>query len=267
MSAPLVIQSRDNPLLAKVRKLIRNSTGYRHEGLVWLEGDHLCRALHERGQQAKHAIVIDEVWDCQSHIRTLATSAQNVYLVSANLFKSISGLESAASIGFIYELPHTAQYPSPTDVPIWAPQPTVILDRLQDPGNAGSILRTASAMGFRQIIALEGTVALWSPKVLRAGMGAHFNLQIYECVAFEHMAHFPLPLITTSSHSPHQLGATPLPHACAWVFGHEGQGTRAEWSPLAHLQISIAQPGGEESLNVAAAAAICLYESTCIHKR
>lgn len=262
MSAPLVIQSRDNPLLAKVRKLTRNSTGYRHEGQVWLEGDHLCRALHERGQQAQQAIVIDEVWASQSHIRALAATAQNAYLVSAALFKTISGLESAANIGFIYHLPHTAEYSSPTEVPVWASQPTVILDRLQDPGNAGSILRTASAMGFRQIIALEGTVALWSPKVLRAGMGAHFNLQLYECIAFEHMTDFPLPLITTSSHTPHQLGASPLPHPCAWVFGHEGQGTRAEWSQLSGQQIGIAQPGGEESLNVAAAAAICLYEST-----
>jgi TrmH family RNA methyltransferase len=255
-TTPLVIQSRDNPLLMKVRKLNRHSSGYRQSHQVWLEGDHLCRALHERGHQAQQAIVVDHIWDTQSDIRTLASTAQSVALVSESLFASISGLESPASMGFIYALP-----PTPTH-PTWLTQPTVILDRLQDPGNAGSILRTSSAMGFCQIIALEGTVALWSPKVLRAGMGAHFHLRLYECVPLEHLSTLPMPIISTSSHAAQSLRATALPHPCAWVFGHEGQGIHSDWQNLGHQPIRIPQPGGEESLNVAAAAAICLYESS-----
>ena len=154
----------------------------------------------------------------------------------------------------------------------------MLLDRLQDPGNVGSILRSASALGVRQVWATPGTAALWSPKVLRAGMGAHFGLTLCESVDVSSLAPqtrasvqgsaqtarqaaAPAPWLATSSHADAVLGQVALPEPCVWVMGHEGQGVAEEILRLCALSVRIPQPGGEESLNVAAAAAICLYES------
>ena len=146
-------------------------------------------------------------------------------------------------------------------VPLRPAAPSVVLDRLQDPGNVGAILRSAAAFGFTQVIALKGTAALWSPKVMRAGMGAHFALQLVEGVAEEALAALTLPLLATSSHAAEALPAVRLPWPCAWVIGHEGQGISPTLLRRCRQTLRIPQPGGEESLNVAAAAAVCLYES------
>ena len=136
-----------------------------------------------------------------------------------------------------------------------------VLDRLQDAGNVGSILRSAAAMGFAQVLALKGTAALWSPKVLRAGMGAHFGLHLVEGLSVDDLGALKVPLLVTSSHEGDFLHQARLPWPCAWVLGHEGQGVNAALQAMASQSVRIAQPGGEESLNVAAAAAICLHAS------
>ena len=163
-------------------------------------------------------------------------------------------------MGFVFELPLALAL---------EPQlASVILDRVQDAGNVGSILRSASAFGFRQIIALKGTAALWSPKVLRAGMGAHWGLHLLEGVELADLAALRVPIVVTSSHQggflDYALDHGGLPSPCAWALGHEGQGVSFELEALAQRRVRIAQPGGEESLNVAAAAAICLHASSVI---
>ena len=138
---------------------------------------------------------------------------------------------------------------------------SVVLDRLQDAGNVGSILRSAAAFGFRQVIALEGTASLWSPKVLRAGMGAHFALDLVENRQAEALDALTLPLLGTSSHAEESIADAVLDWPCAWVFGNEGAGASVAVQQRCGRVVRIPQPGGEESLNVGAAAAICLYES------
>jgi TrmH family RNA methyltransferase len=173
------------------------------------------------------------------------------------LFQTLSSLESPAQIGFV--LDHVVQQQ------VRPGQPSVVLDRVQDAGNVGAILRSASAFGFKQVVALRGTAALWSPKVLRAGMGAHFGMNLIEGATPELLAELAVPLLTTSVHQGpflHELMARQqLPPVCAWVMGHEGQGVCEEVMALAQLQVRIAQPGGEESLNVASAAAVFLHAS------
>jgi len=138
----------------------------------------------------------------------------------------------------------------------------VVLDRVQDAGNVGSILRSAAAFGFSQVVALKGTAALWSQKVLRAGMGAHFGLQLVESASSEDLDALGLPLIVTSSHQGELIHNAALPWPCAWAMGHEGQGVGEALMQRAAQHVRIGQPGGEESLNVAAAAAICLHASS-----
>ncbi len=257
MSTPPVqhITSRDNTFLKDLRRLSQDSTAYRKQGRFWVEGDHLCRAALVRGVPPAVGVYSESFWPHAPVEWTLA-ARKNTVLPDA-FFQDISGLESPANMGFVFDLPDvTALQPG---------QASVILDRVQDAGNVGAILRSASAFGFKQVIALKGTAALWSPKVLRAGMGAHWGLQLLEGLTLSELTALTVPVIVTSSHRGaflHQaLQNKTLPMPCAWALGHEGQGVCAELEAMARLHVRIAQPGGEESLNVATAAAICLHAS------
>ena len=253
MTLPLErITSANNPLIKELRKLSTDNTAYRKQGRLWLEGDHLCRAALLRGFKPVLGLFSESFWSL-SQSKWPQAAIKNIVIPDL-LFADISGLESAAGMGFVIDLP--AQ-------PILQPGVTsVILDRVQDAGNVGSILRSAAAFGFGQVIALKGTAALWSPKVLRAGMGAHFGLQLLEGVEPDALAVLEVPMVVTSSHEGGILGQTRLPTPCAWVMGHEGQGVSPVLMDKAAVKVRIAQPGGEESLNVAAAAAICLHFSS-----
>ena len=245
------IASRDNAFLKELRRLAQDSTAYRKQGRVWLEGDHLCRAALQRGMHPSHAVFQSSYWDASGH--DWASAGGKAVVIDDALFATVSGLESPARMGFVLPLP-----PHPA---LAADAPTVVLDGLQDAGNVGTILRSAGAFGFRQVVAMKGTAALWSPKVLRAGMGAHFGLHLIEGIEPDALSRMKVPLLATSSHQGEYLHRAQLPWPCAWVFGHEGQGVGAALSARASQFVRIAQPGGEESLNVGVAAAICLHAS------
>jgi RNA methyltransferase, TrmH family len=252
-AAPQFISSAANPLLKDLRRLAQDSTAYRKQARVWLEGDHLCRAASERGLQPALAVFSQGYWDQNSTEWSMSVGGAKCVVVADALFEGISALESPAHMAFVIELAKAPQ--------MNARAPSVILDRVQDAGNVGAILRSAAAFGFRQVIAIKGTAALWGPKVLRAGMGAHFGLQLIEGVETAALDAMELPIIATSSHAGQLLHKTRLPWPCAWALGHEGQGVASELASRAALTVRIVQPGGEESLNVASAAAICLHTS------
>ncbi|PWW46460.1 TrmH family RNA methyltransferase [Melaminivora alkalimesophila] len=246
------IQSAANPLVKDLRRLAHDSTAYRRQGRVWVEGEHLCSAALLRGRVPSMAVFSQAGWERAQPAHRQA-AARNVVVADA-LWSAISALESPAHMGFVLELPAAVE--------LVADAPTVVLDRLQDAGNVGSILRSAAAFGFSQVAAIRGTAGLWSPKVLRAGMGAHFGLRLVEGLDEAALLEaLELPLLVTSSHQGEYLHRASLPWPCAWVLGHEGQGVSAVLEQRAAQHIRIIQPGGEESLNVAAAAAICLHAS------
>jgi len=250
-----LISSRDNPQLKNWRRLAQDSTAYRKAGQFWLEGDHLCSAALDRGVRPLQVVMTESFQAEQGN--KWAGMTDQVFVVPDALFASISGLESPARMGFVvaWQAAHE----------VLPEAATVVLDRLQDAGNVGAILRCASAFGYRQILALKGTAALWSPKVLRAGMGAHFGLSLVESVTEAEVASLQVPVLTTNVHQGpflhEMLRRGDLPFPCAWIFGHEGQGVCDALAAMAKHQVRIAQPGGEESLNVAAAASICLHAS------
>jgi TrmH family RNA methyltransferase len=255
MSAPQVsvVTSRDNPLLARVRRLVRDATAYRRLGVIWLEGDHLCRAALARGRVPAQALLSEPAWHDDT-LRALALAAPRVTRVPHALFRDLGRLESPAHIGFLFPWAESGGVQPGVS--------SVVLDRIQDAGNVGTILRSAAAFGVAQVVALKGTAALWSPKVLRAGMGAHFALHLVEGAQLADVQALALPLVATSSHARQALPDAALPSPCAWIFGHEGQGIDAELLQRCALQVRIPQPGGEESLNVASATAVCLYEAS-----
>jgi TrmH family RNA methyltransferase len=246
------IVSRDNPLLVKLRRLAADPAAYRKLGTVWIEGEHLCSAWLQRGGAVPQAVVTEAAWDVPA-LRDLAGRAASVAVVPEPLMACVSALESSPPLAFC------VPWAGPGDLRLAAP--SVVLDRLQDAGNVGNLLRSASAFGFTQVIALKGTVALWSPKVLRAGMGAHFALRLVEGAEEQALEALTVPMLAGSSHASKAIHQVPLPWPCAWVMGHEGQGVSKSLMGRCEHVLRIPQPGGEESLNVAAAAAVCLYES------
>jgi len=271
---PLIqsITSRENALIQRLRRLAHEPLAYRKQGEVWLEGDHLCSACLARGVPVPVAVVADSAWIGEHGTATgdderaalasrLARAADKVVVVPEALWKAFTGLESPARIGYLLPLGAHAGSAECNAQGIEATARTIVLDRLQDAGNVGSILRSAAALGVQQVLALKGAAGLWSPKVLRAGMGAHFALNLVEQLDADDLAALHLPLVATSSHTEHVVSKVQLPDPCAWVMGHEGQGVSAALQARCALTVTIPQPGGEESLNVAAAAAICLYES------
>ncbi|HYW55912.1 MAG TPA: RNA methyltransferase [Polaromonas sp.] len=249
---PTFVTSRDNALLKDLRKLSQDSTAYRKLGRVWLEGDHLCRAALVRCLKPQIAVFSESFWPLAQ--AEWAQAAIKNIVIADGLLPEISSLESPARMGFVMEVPaQQALLPGAA---------SLILDRVQDAGNVGSMLRSAAAFGFSQVIALKGTAALWSPKVLRAGMGAHFALRLIEGLSPDALDALTVPILVTSSHQGGFLHEQNLPVPCAWAMGHEGQGVGDELMAQATMKVRIDQPGGEESLNVAAAAAICLHTSS-----
>jgi len=250
-SGPQFIQSRENALLKDLRRLAQDNTAYRKQGRIWLEGDHLCRAVLQRGLHPAQMVFQASYWDAAGHQWDHAGG--RTVVIDDALFATVSGLDSPARMGFVLPLPATPE--------LQPDAPTVVLDGLQDAGNVGTILRSAGAFGFLQVLAMKGTAALWGAKVLRAAMGAHFGLRLIEGLEPERLSALKVPLLATSSHQGDYLHRATLPWPCAWVLGHEGQGVSTALAERASQFVRIVQPGGEESLNVGAAAAICLHAS------
>lgn len=250
------ITSRQNTWYKELRDWSQSSGIHKEKNLIWLEGDHLCEAA-----RLKNFIFVTIVLreDCpQNLIDAWLGKADKVVMVTAALMQGLSNLNSAPWMSAVVSLPEKSVF-NPTIS-------TVVLDQLQDPGNAGSILRSSAAFGFKQVVTTESTVGLWTHKVVRSAMGAHFGLNLVEGLDVGRLQSSSLSLMLTSSHEGnflHELlSSQKLPTPIAWIFGHEGRGYSSQWTDFNCQTVRIHQPGGEESLNVAAAAAICLHASS-----
>jgi TrmH family RNA methyltransferase len=251
------ISSRDNPLYKELKLLATSSQARRKEQRSLLDGVHLCEAYLQQAGNPLMCVLSQSARDNDEAAAILmqceARGVSCIVLTDA-LYQALSQVEQGVGIFFLVA---TKQLP----VPAKLTRPAVLLDRLQDPGNLGSILRSAAAAGIKQVFCSPGTVFAWSPKVLRAGMGAHFLLEIFENVDLASiLQHAELPVLATSSHAQQSIYESDLTHPVAWLFGHEGQGVAENLLARATYQVAIPHLGPVESLNVAASAAICFFE-------
>ena len=249
----IFLESKDNPKIKHLRGLIEQNTYRKKQGQTVLEGTHLCLAWLQE-QKKINAIFTTELALQHPDLEEIQRLYHgSIFILSESLYKDLSTLGTTLACLAIIDLPSSSQA-------LQYNLDTLILENIQDPGNVGTLLRSAAAAGVQQIIATKGTAALWSPRVLRAGMGAHFSLDIYENVELEQvLPQFKIPVYVTSSHRSISLYAQDLTRACVWIMGNEGQG--ASDYALAHAQaVAIPQPGGQESLNVAIAGSVCLFE-------
>ncbi|MFC4929695.1 TrmH family RNA methyltransferase [Massilia sp. GCM10023247] len=253
------VTSRDNPFYKELKALAASSQARRKAGRTLLDGVHLCQAwLDLRGAPAHCVLSEDalhnpEVQDIAARCEGLRV---HVTVLPDALFGALSQVEHGVNLLFLVETPKPVQ---PAAMQVSA----VLLDGVQDPGNVGSILRSAGAAGITQVFCSPGTAFCWSPKVLRAAMGAHFVLEIFENVDLGALVKASdIAVLAMSGYAEQKLYEVDLRRPVGWLLGHEGQGVAGELMALATHQVVIPHGGQVESLNVAAAAAVCFFEQS-----
>jgi RNA methyltransferase, TrmH family len=251
------ISSRENPLFKELKQLATSSQARRKAARTLLDGVHLCQAYLEQVGKPFLCVVSE---NSQSYpevaaiVHACETARVQSIMLPESLYQALSQVEHGIGLLFVIDTPQVA-------APDRLVQSAVLLDNLQDPGNLGSILRSAAAAGIKHVFCSKGTAFAWSPKVLRAGMGAHFVLDIVENVDLASMmTGTAIPILATSSHAERRIYDVDLTHPVGWLFGHEGQGVAADLLKLATHTVSIPHLGAIESLNVAASAAVCFFE-------
>jgi len=248
------IASRDNPDFRLWLRLAQGR-GPRGESRVLLEGEHLCRAWVAHHGPAPLAILDERAADTAAGRWLMGAGGRRCVLLQSTLSEALTQVAHGPPGLFLLVQP-----PCPPP-PARIAESCLWLDRVQDPGNLGALLRTAAAAGLHAAYLSTGCASAWSPKVLRGGQGAHFALRIHERVDLRAaLARLELPLAATALDGAQDLYALDLRGPCAWVFGNEGEGVDPVLVDAAALRVRIAQTDAVESLNVAAAAAVCLFE-------
>ena len=251
------ITSRENPLYKELKQLAASSQARRKAGRTLLDGVHLCQGyLQLRGAPlqcvvGESALANPEVADI---VQRCEEAHGHVTALPDALYNALSQVEHGVGLMFLIDTPDRV-------VAGALAESAVLLDNLQDPGNVGSILRSAAAAGVKQVYCSSGTAFCWSPKVLRAAMGAHFVLEIYENVDLAPLVRDArIAVLATSGYATQRLYDVDLRQPVAWLLGHEGQGVAEDLLSLASHQVVIPHLGQVESLNVAACAAVCFFE-------
>jgi RNA methyltransferase, TrmH family len=250
------IRSRDNAFARQLVALAHSSRERRKSQLTVLDGIHLARAYMD-AQGAPHAIAVAESALDRVEVTELLShrAAANVHVLADALMAEASSLESPAFV--------MAMVATPAPRPIAADASVLVLEDLQDPGNVGSLLRSAAAAGISEILSSKTTAFAWSPKVLRAAQGAHFSLNIVEgadvssflkTYCGQSLALVPRGRQVESLYAQNLIGATAI------LIGNEGAGLSSETIKVSSRLVTIPMPGNMESLNAAAAGAICMFE-------
>lgn len=278
-----LIQSRDNPFFKELVKLAGSARSRNKANQTLLDGVHLLSAYLDSGAQPRHVLLNAAALHDEEIVALLDRAAGvPVTQLDDKLFAELSELKTPNGLLALIEVPSCAGTAAQSRF-------ALLLEDVQDPGNLGSILRSAAAAGCDAVFLSHGCADAWSPKVLRAAMGGHFALRqgsgqamrIHEqqdlpevAKAFCEQPLRGLPacptagmLLAASLKATRSLYDCDLRGTVAFMIGNEGAGLSAELLSLATQKITIPMYGRVESLNVAAATAVCLFEVVRQHHR
>jgi RNA methyltransferase, TrmH family len=246
-----LLTSKDNPKVRHWRKLVEDPRYRRAQKRALIEGPHLLAAALQHGFRPI-AVLATEAGVADPEISKLIGQS-NPILLGKGAFRSVVDAEAPQGVA--------AEIAVPGDDGKETSR-TVFLEGVQDPSNVGAIVRSAAAFGVGRMVLDRGCADPWSPKALRAGMGGHFGLRIRQAASLAaEVEAFKGTVACTVPRGGMALGAAPLNRSSAWIFGGEGKGLSEAIIRRADLRVTIPMATGTESLNVAAAAAICLYMS------
>jgi TrmH family RNA methyltransferase len=256
----LRITSRNNPRLKEAARLIASSRDRRKAGKCVIEGEHLVGVYAER-YGAPETLVVAEPFLDRPGVRALAERFDTrTVVVSEALFDDLAVLPSGVGMLAVVATPARASTQGGDFC--------LLLDDVQDPGNVGSMLRSAAAAGVSDAFLSPRCAFAWSPKVLRAGMGAHFQLALHEDIdlaawarGYRERGGAVVALVRDRGSD---LFTAPLRRPLALAIGNEGAGLSQAMLDVATQRVTIPMPGRVESLNAAAAAAIALFE--CVRR-
>jgi TrmH family RNA methyltransferase len=250
-----IIRSRDNPRVKHWSKLAQDTRYRKKARRALIEGPHLVTALVD-ARLKPVALIVSEGYLAEIPASIKEAGMQPIVLSEA-VFRAVVDVETPQGIAAEIEIPAPGIASAAS-----SKGSCVFLEGVQDAGNVGAIIRSAAAFGIASVILDNACADPWSPKVLRAGMGGHFSVSIESAPSLTHqLESFSGRLLCTVPRSGESLASADLSGRLGWVFGSEGKGVSAQALKEADLKITIPAAPGTESLNVAAAAAICLYEA------
>lgn len=249
------ITSRDNPLFKELKKLAGSARQRKLSAQTLLDGVHLVQACLASGIQPLHMLVTAAALQ-DGEINTLLEKLSGVPITQLDdsLFAELSELKTPTGILALIALPSLGASAAHSCF-------CLLLEDIQDPGNLGSMIRSAAAAGCDAVFLSQGCADAWSPKVLRAGMGGHFALAVHEHADLIAVASaFSGKVYAASLQAQNSLYGCDLRGGVAFAIGNEGAGLSENLLSVS-FPFNIPMPGGVESLNAAAAAAVCLFEA------
>lgn len=253
MGIVTLITSAQNPKIKRIRALLGRAKERREANAFVVEGVRLVEealntywrfetVIYDASLSERGKLLVDRLRSDQIEIEE----------VSAELMKSLSETETPQGILAVLKLSHL---PIPESLSF-----VLILDQIRDPGNLGTLLRSAAAAGVQAVLIPPETADAFAPKVVRAGMGAHFRLPIH-VVSWDHIEAFTkgLRVYLAEMDSP-SCWETDLRQPLALIIGGEAEGASQEARTLATQTISIPMAGNVESLNAGVAGSVLMFE-------
>ncbi len=249
------IASRDNPTFKALARLATSASERRKTGLSLIEGAHLLAAFLDSGARPEQVIVNDAGLADAEIAALVARSSAPVVQLSDALFAALSGVETPQGVLASIRTPTSKR--APPDARL-----VLLLEDIQDPGNVGMLLRSAAAAGAEHVLLSPTCAFAWSPKVLRAAMGAHFAVNIVERAdLMEFVRSYLGSSVALAGEAERSLYELDLAKATALLVGNEGAGLSRELRESATCRARIPMAGRMESLNAAAAGTIALFEA------
>lgn len=248
------ISSKDNKIFRLCEQLSHKK--YRDKlGLYLIEGENLLE------EAVKNGAAIKTVLMCRDYRGSLFGTEDKAFCLSDKLFEQLAQTETTQGIMAIVEKPEL----SPDLFLNRGGGNFIVLDRLQDPGNIGTILRTADAAGYELAIVMKGTADVFSPKAVRAATGSLFRMPVVFMDSVDELMEFTRAagkkLVATCFDTDRYYYDENLKGNIALIIGNEGSGISRELIECSDLKIKIPMHGNIESLNASVAAGILMYEA------